>query len=55
MFKRDYQEFPDLYKVNSKSVAEMKVNLAILLSGDHENDCEENIEFPNEVAMLNVL
>ena len=50
--KHDFQESPDLYRVNMMSDREMKLNLGILLSGDHFQDADEEIIFPDERSML---
>ena len=50
--KHDYQENPDLYKVNCMSEKEMKVNFAILLSGDHEQDADEEVLFPDDYSIF---
>ena len=55
MCKRDHREQPDLYIVNNMTVAQMKVNLGILLSGDHEQDCDSDVLFPDLETMLSVL
>ena len=36
--QKDSKENPELYKVNSMTIAQMKINLGILLSGAHDND-----------------
>ena len=36
--QKDSKENPELYKVNSMTIAQMKINLGILLSGGHDND-----------------
>ena len=53
--KHDFQENPSLYKVINMSEAEMKVNLGILLSGEHEKDSSLQIEFPDETEILDTL
>ena len=53
--RRDYQGHPGLYKVNCMSETEMKINLGILLAGDHEEDSNEDVEFPDESAILSLL
>ena len=47
---------PELYKVNPLSTSEMKVNLAVLLTDDHNSDLtNDKRQFPNETAMINVI
>ena len=53
--KHDFQENPSLYKVNNMSKAEMKVNLGILLSGEHEKDSNQQTEFSGETEFLGTL
>ena len=53
--KYDFQENPSLYKVNNISEDEMKVNLEILLSEEHEKDCNLQTEFPDETEILGTL
>ena len=55
MCKQDQIENPALYKVNGMSVAQMKVNLGVLLSGNHEKDLEGTVVFPDESPMLSIL
>ena len=55
MCKRDQRENPALYKENGMSVAQMKVNLGVLLSGNHEKDLEGTVVFPDESTMLSIL
>ena len=54
VYKKDCKENPYLYKVNSMTVVQMKVNLGLLLSGDHEEDCDA-VMFPNVESMFSVL
>ena len=55
MCKRDQRENPSLYKVNCMTVTQIKINLGILLSGYHEKDIDNVIQFPDESTMLSVL
>ena len=55
MCKKDCREHPDLYKVNSMTVAQLKVNLGILLSGNHEEECDANVTIPDVDSMFSVL
>ena len=50
--KHDFQENPRLYKVNNISEAEMKVNLGILFSGEHDKESNQQIEIPNQTEIL---
>ena len=54
MCKRDHRENPALHKVNRMAVAQMKVNLGVLLSGNHK-DIDDIVNFPDESMMLSVL
>ena len=55
MSRKDCRENPDLYKVNCMTVAQLKVNLGILLSGEHEVDCDADIMFPDAESMFDAL
>ena len=52
---KDFQLNPELYKVNQVSVAEMKVNLAMLLSNEHVSDVDYQLQFPSEEDIMKVL
>ena len=55
---KDFQFNPELYKVNPVSVAEMKVNLAVLLSNEHVSDVDDHsdqLQFPSEEDIMKVL
>ena len=53
---KDFQTSPELYKINQLSTCEMKVNLAILLTDDHNPDLTNDVlQFPSETAMVSVL
>lgn len=52
---KDCKEFPHLYLVKSMSVAQMKINLGILLSGSHETPAEEEMSFPDADSMYDQL
>ena len=43
-----------MYKVNSMTVVQLKVNLGILLPGNHEKDCDVNATFPDVESMVSV-
>lgn len=51
---RDFQERPQLYRVNQISVIEMKVNLRVLLT-NAEIDVEETTTLPTEEEIMNTL
>ena len=51
---RDFQERPQLYRVNQISVIEMKVNLGVLLT-NAEIDVEETTTLPSEEEIMNTL
>ena len=50
--KHDFQENPELYKVNGMSEKQMKLNLGILLSGNHDQDANEEVSFPDDNSIL---
>ena len=50
-----FTQTPSLCKVNNMSEAEMKVNLGVLLSGEHEKDSNQQIEFSGETEFLGTL
>ena len=54
MHAKDSRDHPELYKVNSMSVTQMKVNLAILLSGQHDTG-GLGIVFPDAETMFDEL
>lgn len=53
--RRDFQENPSLYKVNYINDTEMNNNLGVLLSGDHKEDGDDDVEFPDESSILIML
>ena len=55
MSAKDSRENPELYKVNCMTTAQMKVNLGILLLGDHRVDCDAEIKFPDADSMFHLL
>ena len=54
MSRKNCRENPDLYKV-CLTVAQLKLNLGILLSGEHEVDCDADIMFPDAESMFDAL
>ena len=53
---KDFRENPALYRVNSISLVDMKVNLAVLLGDDHDHDVTgEEICLPTEEEMVKCL
>lgn len=55
MYQHNQKESPALYKLNSMSMTQMKIDLGIMISGNYGRDTNDIVYFPDKLEVLNVL
>lgn len=55
MYQHNQKESPALYKLNSMSMTQMKIDLGIMISGNYGRDTNDIVYFADKLEMLNVL